>query len=278
MKKTVCTVLTLSSLLAPMVSMAGTVIEISNRNDKTTVLTDGKQARMNTGGGDYILVNYATQSVKMVQPSERKVMSLNAEDMPRTGNAPTLQTSIRRLGEGPVIAGYDTVKFSYSVNGRDCGVIYGSQDAYGVSGIKDMFKAMRTMMERQRSMMGGFAGMVDQCTLGDIEMSKNVSKVGVPMRIQKNGATEMEVKSIKLGVALPADTFTVPANYKTVTVKEEMQKAGQDMARIQQQMQQHQPEIQQMIQQMQQSGQMPPEALEQMRRAQEMMQRYQQPR
>lgn len=258
-------------------ALAGTVIQIQNGNELSTIMTDGKQARMNMSREDYVIVDYKTQSVKVVTPGKAQVMLLDAEDMPKGNKSAGIQTSIKHLGPGPLVAGYKTQKFAYMAQGRPCGVIYGSKDAFKVAGIEDLFNAIKTMMDRQQAVMGGFAGMMDDCTRADLEMSAHVQSIGLPMRSENRGVVDTEVKSIKLNVALPAATFEIPASYKTVTLKDEMQKASKDMADIQQQMQQHQPQMQQMMQQMQQSGQMSPQAMEQMRRAQEMMQQYQQP-
>jgi hypothetical protein len=274
-------------LLNSSILMAGTIVEIKNNNDVTTILTDGKQARMNSGGTDYVIVNYANNSVKVVDTEKHQVMSLDIEDLPKGGNPPKINTAVKNLGSGPVIAGYKTQKFNYSVNGQSCGQIFGSKDVYQLEGIKDLFNAMGTIAERQQAIMGGFSGMVDNCTLGDMKMTEQVKAIGVPMRTVDKGRVDMEIQSIKLDADLPADTFVIPASYKTVTMKEEMQVIEKDMMKMQQQMQQyqpqmqemmrqHEPQMQEMMRQMQQSGQMTPEMMEQMRQAQEMMKQYQQ--
>ncbi|PCJ85234.1 MAG: hypothetical protein COA54_11830 [Thiotrichaceae bacterium] len=258
------------------VVMAGTVVTMKSDNEYSKIMTDGKKARMGMGDEGYIIVDYKTQSVKIVDPERKQVMLLSAGDLPKGGNAPIVKVSINDLGSGPTVAGYKTRKFSYKVNGKSCGIIYGSKDAYKLKGIKELFDAMQTMAQRQQALMGGYAGMIDACTLGDIKLADHVSTVGVPMRTEENGKIETEIVKIQLNVSLPANTFTVPASYETTTMADEMKKAQKDMAKMQQQMQQHQPQVQQMMQQMQQSGQLPPEVMEQLRKAQEQMRQYQQ--
>ncbi|MFV2005342.1 MAG: hypothetical protein ACC650_09045 [Gammaproteobacteria bacterium] len=244
---------------------AGTILQIQNNNDMTTVLTDGKLARMNMPGADYVIVDYRKRTVKAVSPPKQTVMVLSADKMATGNHGPEVRTDIKELGAGIEVAGYPTQKYTYSANGKSCGVIYGSKDVYQKEGIKELFQAMKIMMEKQRAILGGLAGMVDDCTLADMKVSEHVKTIGVPMRTEKNGVVDSEIKSIRVGVDLPADTFVIPASYKTVTMEEQMRKA-------QQQVQQYQPQIQQMMQQMQQTGQMTPEMMEQMRRAQKMMQ------
>lgn len=268
--------LAVTLLLSSQALTAGTIVEIQNKNEISTVLTDGQQARMNGNESEYIIVDYKNKSVKVVSPKKQQVMLLETDGLANGSTAPLVRTSLNDLGKGNVIAGYTTQKFSYAANGKSCGVIYGSKDAYQAKGIKELFNAMKTMIEKQQAALGGFAGLVDDCTLAEMKVSDHVNTIGAPMRIEKNGRVETEIKSIKVDVALPAGTFLIPASYKTVTMQEQINAATKNMAKTRQQMQQYQPQIQEMMQQMQQSGQLSPEAMEQMRRAQGMMKQYQQ--
>ena len=270
-------------LINSSILMAGTIVEIKNKDAMTTILTDGKKARMNSGGDDYIIVNYLNNSVKVVDTKQRQVMSLDIEDLPKGGTPPKVNTVVKSIGSGPVVAGYKTQKFSYTVNGQPCGQIFGSKEVYQLDDIKDLFNAMGIIAERQQAIMGGFAGMIDDCSLGDMKIAEQVNTIGVPMRTIENGRVDMEIQGIKLDVNLPADTFVIPASYEKVTMKEEMKNIEKEMAKMQQHkpqmqemMRQHEPQMQEMMKQMQQSGQMTPEMMEQMRQAQEMMKQYQQ--
>ena len=109
-----------------------------------------------------------------------------------------------------------------------------------------------------------------------MKMSEHVAKIGVPMRTEKQGRVEMQIKSIQLNANVPASTFVIPASYKRISMQGQMNAMSDEVKRAKQQMQQQQPQMQQMMQQMQQSGQLTPEMMEQMKRAQEMMKQYQQ--
>ena len=266
--------------------LAGTVIEIQNNNEDMSIMTDGQRVRMNMSGADYVIVDYKNKNVSVVDPQKQQVMQLNVDEVAKGNSAPLVRTSVKRLSSGQMIAGYKTQKYSYTANGKSCGVIYGSADAYQVRDIKALLGAMKTMLEKQRAALGGFAAFVDDCTLADLQVVEHVNTIGMPMRTEKNGRVESEVKSINVDVELPANTFVIPANYRNVTMQDEMKAATKDIVNAQQQIQQRgyygqqgqQPQVQQMARQMQQSGQMTPEMMEQMRRSQEMMRQYQQPR
>ena len=270
-------------MLCSTVIQAGTVVEIQNQDELIRIMTDGQQARINISASEYVIVNYNNHSVRVVDPQKQQVMLLNSA-LNATGNsAPKLRTSINNLGFGQVIAGYKTQKYSYSANGKTCGVIYGSKQAYQAKGIKQLMSAMEMMMAQQTAVLGGLAAMIDDCTLADMKLSDHVSTIGVPMRTEKNGRIDTQIRSIKTDVALLANTFVIPASYKTVTMQEQINAASNDMAKAQQQVQRNdyrnqQPQMQQMMRQMQQSGQLTPEMMQQMRRAQQMMNQYQQQR
>mgnify|MGYP001817602700 CR=1 FL=1 len=261
---------------------AGTIVEIQNQDEMTRIMTDGKLARIDMSAAEYALVDYKNHSVRLVDHQKQQVMLLNADAAATGSGAPKLRTSINDLGPGQPIAGYKTHKFGYTANGRSCGVVYGSKDAYRARGIKELVSAMDTMMAKQRAALGGLAGMIDDCTLADMKLSDYISTIGVPMRTERNGRVDTQIKSIKTDVVLPANTFVIPASYKKVSLLQEKKAASVSMADTQQNKQvnpyqNQQTQMRQMMRQMQQSGQLTPEMIEQMRRAQEMM-RYQQHR
>ena len=233
---------------------------------------------MNMSASEYLIIDYKNQKVSMVNPQEKQVMEMTMDALAgksTSSGVPKVRDSISRGRAGPTVAGYETHQYSYSVNGKKCGDVYASIDAYNEKGMKELLKAMRTMVDQQRAMLGGFAGMMDDCSLADMQLIDRVSNIGIPMRTIKNGRVESEVKSIQTNVSVPADTFAIPASYKKVSMEEQMQEASKAMQQAPQQMP---PGMQDMMRQMQQSGQMTPEMMEQMRRSQEMMRQYQQPR
>ncbi len=202
--------------------MAGTIVEIQNNNEISTVITNGQKARMDMSGSEYVIVDYSNHSAKMINPQQKQVLFLNINDMTAGNNSAKVQISINKLGNGQEIAGYKTQKFSYQANGRSCGIIYGSQDAYQTKGIKELLAALTTMMEQQRAALGGFARLVDVCTLADMQLIDHVNTIGVPMRTEKNGRVELEIKSIKADVTLADDIFVIPASYKILGAKQQM--------------------------------------------------------
>ena len=218
----------LFSLCSPV--LAGTIIEIQNNNELTTLITDGQKVRMNMSEAEYVIVDFSNHDVNIINPQKQQVTLLNVNYMSAGHNATAVQISINKLGNGQMIAGYKTEKFSYHANGKPCGIIYGSIDAYQAKGIKDLLAAMTTMMQQQRAALGGFASLVDVCTLADMQLIDHVKTVGVPMRTEKNGRVELEIKSIVADVSLAKNTFVIPASYRTLGEKRQMKAVSTDVS------------------------------------------------
>lgn len=252
--------------------MAATLIDVTNEDGgQTQVMMDGNKSRLNMGEGEgYVLIDYSKQSMLVVIPEKKQILDMSG-DMPSMGGrpAPRLKTELVSNGNGPTIAGYSTKKYMLKAEGKVCGTLFGSKAAMETTGIARLFESMKTMAEKQRAAMGGYAAMIDVCTRANMEFASQGQRVGVPMRmLDARGKITSEIKSIKTNVSLPANAFAIPQGYKTVTMSDQMKGVSQAVSKAQKQA----PNMQQMMQQMQQSGRVPPEAMEQMKRYQEMMQ------
>lgn len=210
--------------------VAGTVVEIQKNNEITTAITDGQRVRMDKSASEYVILDSSDHSIKIVNTNKQLVTLVNAGDATADSNTAAVHASISLQGHGQTVAGYRTQKFSYAANGKYCGVIYGSINAYETEGVRELLAAMKIMMEKQRAALGGFASLVDACTLADMQLVDFVDSVGLPMRTEKNGSIELEVKSINTDVVLAADTFAIPAAYKTVDMSGRVIAGSQNIA------------------------------------------------
>ena len=265
-------------LLFSTVIQAGTVIEVQDQDVLTKIMTDGQQARIDMSASEFVIVNYEDQSVRMVDQQNKQVMLFDGGTAMAANNAVKINVAVKKLGSGQTIAGFKTEKFSYTANGKPCGIILGSKQAYQVKGIKELVNAVSIMIEKQSAILGGLVGMMDDCERADMELNNFTNTIGIPMRTEVDGRVDTEIKSIKTDVALPADAFVIPASYKTVTMQQQVEAASKGMDQAQQKMQEnnYQPQLDQMMKGMQQLEQLTPEMMEQMRQAQEMMKQYQQ--
>ncbi len=216
MKKVI--VLLAMTFVCSSAAVAGTIVEIQNNDELTSIVTDGHLARLEMSGVEYAIVDYKNHSVKVVNPKKQQVTSLNMDAVTARNDTNAVSITINKLGTGQVVAGYKTQKFRYTANGKMCGVIYGSQTAYETPGMRELFAAVKVMMNKQYAALGGFARLVDACTLADMQVGNYVTTFGVPMRTEKNGRIESEIKSIRVGVELPVDTFVVPVSYERIAM------------------------------------------------------------
>lgn len=213
--------------------VAGTLVEIQKNNELTTAITDGQKVRMDTSPSEYVILDSSDHSVKIVNQQKQLVTVVNIAEA-NTDNNHVVKTSIASQGQGRKVAGYSTRKFSYTANGKYCGVLYGSINAIETNGVKELLTAMKIMMARQRAALGGFASLVDACTLADMQLVDYVNTVGLPMRTEKNGRVELEIKAIKTDVALADDAFAIPAAYKTVDMSGKVIPARQNIVEAKQ--------------------------------------------
>lgn len=260
----------ISLLICSSSAIAGTIIEIQNKGELTTMLTDGKQARLNISEQEYVIIDYRNNKLKLVDQKRQQVMTVDVGEAGKStaNNSTLVNVSLNKLGGAQNVAGYRTQKFGYAANGKSCGVILASKDASQENGVSDLLAAMQTMINRELIALGGFTSFVDACTLADMQLTDKVASIGLPMRTVKNGAIETEVRSIRVGVKLAANTFSIPATYKIMNTDVPAKQEVKVLSNVKQQ---SQPGIQQ-------PGRLAPEMMQQMRRGQRMMQQYQQPR
>jgi hypothetical protein len=263
-------------------AVAGTLIEVVGKNgSQTQVMMDGKKSRIDMGREQgYVLIDYDRQTMLAVIPEQKQILDMSG-DMPSLSgrSVPRVRTELIPGGRGPAIAGYSTEMFKLKANGKACGTLFGSKAAMETAGIANLFNSMKAMVEKQRAAMGSYAAMMDDCTRANMDFASYASKMGVPMRMLDNrGNVVSEIKSINTNVALPANAFTLPKGYKTVTMAEQMNGTRQGIKQAQRQMPgmkqtQHSGRISpDVLKQMQQSGRIPPEAMEQIKQYQRMMQ------
>ena len=223
----------ISSFVMSSFVMAGTVIQIQDNNDLTTMMTDGNKARINMSADEYVIVDFDRSEVNVINTQQKQVISSGTEAIAnrRSGsNNIGVKMRLKQLGAGINIAGYQTQKYQYFANGRSCGVVYASQSAYQEKGVKELLRAMQAMIDKQRALLGGFASLLDDCKLADMQLTDKVNSIGVPMRTEENGRVETQVKSIQINAVLPDDTFIIPASYTSMTMPGQVQKKSNNIS------------------------------------------------
>jgi hypothetical protein len=187
-------------------------------------------------------------------PKERQVMDMSQMLKTPAGGDTTnpLDIQFKKQGGGPSVAGYKTVNYQYSADGKTCGNVLASKQALEDAGLQETFEMMERMAARADAVMQVFNSNMDPCQRADTRFSEHAQGIGIPMRITSgNGSMVSEIVRIEKNAKLPPDAFAIPAGYQV-----------QNVGQIMQQM----PNMQDIMKQMQQPGQMKPESLQQLRR------------
>ena len=233
---------------------ADTVIkERSPDGGNTTISIKGEWARVDEGNEPgFHLWNLKTGEMHMVDPNERTIMTINLRKKGAKGKHRPVKANVKKIGKGPKIAGYPTIEYQLSTNGRQCGKEFVSSAAAKSPDVRRLvsnFAELSSIDEMLPGPMGAAAqAMMDPCDRAAMSFGKQIPKLGMPLKsLDASGAVETEVTRIDTHAKLDKKLFTLPADYKRTSMEEEM---GNAMKEMQQMMQNVPPEMQQMMQQM----------------------------
>ena len=241
----------------------------------STISSNGKAVRIDERSmPGYVLIDYASGEFMMVDTSRRQIMhsNLGGGGASAQGGVPV---RLVESGPGPKIAGYPTRKLAFSAAGKSCGTIYASRELLKDRSVVAMFESMRTMQQRTRGMMGGMAGMLDDCQRANLSLADALEANGAPMRIVgANGNLISEVVAVDSNVTLGREYYQAPAGMPRVDLDKQIGEAMQQGK----QMMENMPDMNQIMEQMQQGdGQMTEEMQQQMQKMMEQLQQMQQP-
>ena len=226
-------------------TLAAAMLEIRTDEGLSRVYKDGSKSRMESSNG-YMIIDAKAETLFVVVPAERRAIDLSSTlAMPARGNSKPVNINFRKKNAGPRIAGYRTLEYDYTADGKHCGSVFASIDALGDTGLEDTFEMMERMATKADALMVALNNNPDPCERADSQFGRYLKKIGIPMRIKsRSGKLVSEIVRIEKNAKLPPNAFVVPAEY-------EVQDAGR------------------MMQQVPQGGQLPPEALERLQRMQQ---------
>jgi hypothetical protein len=267
MKPVTATTIAILALMSIQAESA-VMVEMQDSEGLSRIYSEGGKGRIEmSASDDFMLVDGTENTMYMVMPSQRTILDMGGtlSGEPATGSGG--ETKLTRNGNGPSIAGYETVEYVITAGDRTCQTVYGSRPAMEESGMKHILSMFQKMALQAHAMATQFGMGNDPCTAADTLVTQQLAEIGMPMRVKdEEGTIISEVLRIDAKATLPPDAFALPADYER-----------QDMAQMQQQMREQMPPIQEMMKQMQESGDLPPEAIEHMQRMQEMMKQHPQP-
>lgn len=207
------------------------LIESIDDDGKTGRVTiDEGRARIDADTlGGYILVNLDDATIYAVNHKERALMDLRSprlsshhsegKDNIITSSPPV---EFKRMGKGPVIAGYETIRYQVKIDGMYCFDEYLSEQLLTYPNIKRFVEIIGESTGTDSNSGMGIPFDTDApCESADDLADDYYAKFGVPMRtVGSNGLISHEISRINFDAKPPAGTFAAPPGYKQVSRKE----------------------------------------------------------
>lgn len=268
MKTKVFTFVILLLLLPALNLKAAIMIEVDNEDGKSRIYSDGLKGRIEMGGNTgFVIVDTEINSLFLIMPEKQIALdmssSLKANSDTEVLDQVNNKAELQKVGKGPRIEGYKTVKFEYLTNGSPCGTVFLSKKALKDLEMKQMFDIFRKMGKRAKELTQKMNVDIDPCETAYMGLSDEIAGKGIPLRTEyQDGTLKNLVTKIEKNAKLPPDSFTIPENYRIV-------KPGQMMQVMQERIEQNRPQLEEMIEQLKKSGRLSPDALERLREARE---------
>ena len=203
---------------------AATKIEIIDlEGNVNTQMVKDKMIRMEIIDSGYMLIDMDKKSFHTIEPKEKRLIDMTRfynKELDQASVDNRIKLSFSKIGKGPRIAGFKTVRYKMKINDFVCAAVYLSKEAYADDDINSLFKAF-AFMSGKESMLG-VSGDGDPCERAEYEMSEQqYQKYGVPMKaVSNDGHVDYEVRLVKSGQTIPAKLFKLPKSYERLDFEE----------------------------------------------------------
>ncbi len=261
--------LTVIALLYPVLASSAFLIETRDADGTLSrIYFEGNKMRSETPGNEgYMILDISNKTMKVVIHQQRAVLDLS--DYLKDNSQPDpagkyIDTYMQSKGLGPRILGYETEEYEIYADGQYCGSAFVSVSAVRDLNLQKFARAFEALSGHIQQKLAGI-GMdqhMDPCDFTDRELSRKIIDIGFPLRsIDRHRRLETEVIKISKNARLPANAFSIPANYRVMNQQQMMNEAAKQMQKMQ-------PQMEEMLKNMS------PEEMEMMK--QRMQQMYQQ--
>ncbi len=229
--------LTAVALIATTAQAGVTIESASADGTQGRVLISGDKARVETGRQDFwLLLDFATGSILAVNDADRIAMDMRSPIPQRREHgdmqleAPKLRVRLERRNNGPTIAGYRTVHYRVTVDGRHCYDEYLAPDALADDGIRRFVAAMSQGSDNEpQRVLIQLTAPERICEAADDLIDDHYPVSGIPLRtLDADGRVVQEITRITFDEVHAAALFELPAGYPVLTRAEVMQRAVHD--------------------------------------------------
>lgn len=257
-------------LAAP--ALADLRLEIVDSGGRASTLTsNGSMTRIDSEAMEgFAIVDYSEGRLLIVEPGRGEVLSMMIGAGGVVVGGDRLDVSLVPRGDGGPVAGYQTRKYEFVVNGEGCGTIHASSELMQVQALRAMLDALRGMQQISRGMSAGSTVILSACDRAKLQLAEVVDSIGAPLLVlDAGGARLSEVLAVDVDALVDPADYQIPPGMDVIDMQ---QKTGQVMERMQ-----NQPNVNRLMQQLQQSGgRMTPEMMQQMQQMQKMLEQQQQ--
>lgn len=214
-------------------SWAATVIKRENLQGKTEkVILDQQQVRIEYPDAEHYMILDLDKQKAYALNQKAKIIVEMAFTAPKSAQVPQhrakqpVEAELVKKGEGPKIAGYATLHYQLTAQGRPCSDEYFSKQATEIENIKAFLTAMNELSQSRQP-----PGMpMHPCQQAHNELTQKAFSIGVPMKsATAKGKIRHEIKSIETGVKVEATQFTLPKAYQLKTEQQMITEAQQRM-------------------------------------------------
>ena len=249
-------------------ALADVRLEIVDAGGRASTLTsNGSKTRIDGEAMDgYAIVDYAEGKLLIVEPGRGEVFGMTIGAGGVVVGSGRLDVSLEPRGDGGVIAGYQTRRYEFVVNGESCGTIHASRELMQVEALPAMLDALRGMQQFSRGMSAGSTVILSACDRSRLQLAEVIDSIGAPLLVlDAGGARLSEVLSVDVDANVDSAVYEIPPGVSVVDMQQQMGQAMQGM--------QNQPNVNLLMQQLQQSGgKMTPEMMQQMQKMLEQQQ------
>ncbi len=212
-------------LLLAFPSWSDTVIERQDtQGDRQTILMGEHRARFQGQTPEhYMLIDLETKQVYIVDSLEKQILEMPITGRPH-GDSPQnlppaieVESKLVNQGEGPKMAGYPTLKYEVTANGKFCSENYLSEKAAKIPHVLSFLNALYEVSDSRK--IKGIPA--HPCQLAHDELEIEMMKLGVPMksvrRTTNGNKVRHEIMEIKIGVTIKPEQLSLPKDYRIVS-------------------------------------------------------------
>ena len=175
---------------------------------------EGNRLRVETGEeNQYMLMDFDKRTMYLVNEYRRTALDMSKIASEHTTDQPAsnlIDYKVVKKGDGPVIAGYATEHYAVMKDDITCLETYNSTKATSSLNLMGFITGMNEMFPE----MGTLGLDDDPCKFA--ETALQYEKIGIPLRIIKNGIENYTVTRLEKNATVPEGGFSVPEGFRMI--------------------------------------------------------------